>query len=170
MKITVSQLRKIIREEVETLSRPGSFAFGDSPDPQDVHDAFLKLRDFHGEVLIQKLADELGVHVNRIDFNGTGLRVMNGMVSELLGDTPYSEKMGEVKNLTRSNLEPVLKLGNIYRNKAGHQISIEFLNGKYAGWELLARGKSKSLDGTSEELQAALTAGGFRFDRNENVY
>lgn len=170
MKITVSQLRKIIREEVETLSRPGSFAFGDSPDPQDVHDAFLKLRDFHGEVPIQKLADELGVHVNRIDFNGTGLRVMNAMVSELLGDTPYSEKMGEVKNLTRSNLEPVLKLGNIYRNKAGHQISIEFLNGKYAGWELLARGKSKSLDGTSEELQAALTAGGFRFDRNENVY
>jgi len=76
----------------------------------------------------------------------------------------------EVENLTRSNLEPVLKLGNIYRNKAGHQISIEFLNGKYAGWELLARGKSKSLDGTSEELQAALTAGGFRFDRNENVY
>ena len=69
-----------------------------------------------------------------------------------------------------SGLEPVLKLGNIYRNKAGHQISIEFLNGKYAGWELLARGKSKSLDGTSEELQAALTAGGFRFDRNENVY
>jgi len=61
----------------------------DSPDPQDVHDAFLKLRDFHGEVPIQKLADELGVHVNRIDFNGTGLRVMNGMVSELLGDTPY---------------------------------------------------------------------------------
>jgi hypothetical protein len=142
----------------------------DSPDPQDVHDEFLNLRDRYGEVPIQKLADKLGVHVNRIDFNGTGLRVMNGVVSELLGDTPYREKMGEVKNLTGSNPEPVLKLGNIYRNKAGHQISIEFLNGKYAGWELLARGKSKSLDGTSEELHTALTAGGFRFDRNENVY
>jgi hypothetical protein len=73
----------------EKVSRPGSFAFGDSPDPQDVHDEFLNLRDRNGEVPIQKLADELGVHVNRIDFNGTGLRVINGVVTELLGDTPY---------------------------------------------------------------------------------
>lgn len=85
MKITVSQLRKIIKEEVENiLSRPGSFGFGNSPNPQDVHDAFLKLRDQYGEVPIQKLANELGVHVNRIDFNGTGLRVLNTIVSELL--------------------------------------------------------------------------------------
>lgn len=84
MKITVSQLRRIIREEVESLSRPGSLGFGESPDPQDVHDAFLKLRDPYGEVPIQKLADELGVGVNRIDFNGTGLRVLNTIVSELL--------------------------------------------------------------------------------------
>jgi hypothetical protein len=61
----------------------------DSPDPQDVHDEFLLWRDRYGEVPIQKLADELGVHVNRIDFNGTGLRVINGVVTELLGDTPY---------------------------------------------------------------------------------
>jgi hypothetical protein len=61
----------------------------DSPDPQDVHDAFLKLRDRNGEVPIQKLADELGVHVNRIDFNGTGLRVENTVVTELISDTPY---------------------------------------------------------------------------------
>ena len=70
------------------------------------------------------------------------------------------------KNLT----EAKLKVGDIYKNKAGHQISVEFLDGGDAGWELLARGKSKSLDGTAEELQAALTAGGFEFDRNENVY
>jgi hypothetical protein len=89
MRITKSQLRKIIREEVEKVSRPGSFAFGESPDPQTIHDAFLRLRDFRGEVPIQKLANELGVHVNRIDFNGTGLRVENTIVTELLGDTPY---------------------------------------------------------------------------------
>ena len=65
----------------------------DSPDPQDVHDAFLKLRDFRGEVPIQKLADELGVHVNRIDFNGTCLRAINGVVTELLGDTPLRTNM-----------------------------------------------------------------------------
>lgn len=70
------------------------------------------------------------------------------------------------KNLT----EAKPKLGDIYKNKAGHQISVEFLDGNSAGWELLARGKSKSLDGTTKELQAALTAGGFQFDRNENVY
>jgi len=85
MKITLSQLRKIIKEEVEnTLSRPASLGFGESPDPQDVHDAFLKLRNQYGEVPIQKLANELDVHVNRIDFNGTGLRVLNTIVTELL--------------------------------------------------------------------------------------
>ena len=142
----------------------------ESPNPQDVHDEFLKLRDYDGEVPLKMLAAGLGVEPNQIDWNETGLRVINGVVTELLGDPPYREKMGEVKNLTESNPEPVLKLGNIYRNKAGHQISIEFLEGGFAGWELVARGKSKSLDGTSKELQAALTAGGFRFDRNENVY
>ena len=92
MKITVSQLRRIIREEVESLSRPGSLGFGDSPDPQDVHDEFLMLRDKNGEVPLEKLASELGVDPNRIDWNGTGLRVIDGVVSELLGDTPYKNK------------------------------------------------------------------------------
>jgi hypothetical protein len=91
MKITVSQLRKIIREEVEKVSRPGSFAYGDSPDPQDVHDAFLKLRDPYGQyrVLETDIAKELGVKPEMIDYNGTGLRVINGVVDEILGDTPY---------------------------------------------------------------------------------
>jgi len=79
------------------------------------------------------------------------------------------EKMGEAKGpKVPQTRKP--KLGDIYKNKAGHQISVEFLDGNSAGWELLARGKPKSLDGTTEELQAALTAGGFQFDRNENVY
>jgi hypothetical protein len=76
----------------------------------------------------------------------------------------------EVEKVTEPHREPVLKLGNIYRNKSGHQISVEFLDGKYAGWELLARGKAKSLDGPVEDLQAALNDGGFAFDRNETVY
>ena len=224
MKITVSQLRKIIREEVEKNLTEANFKVGDKvtekgtdsgwweileliPDNRTgktaaklkmftptggrttttyvntdkltkvedkvedwevIHRAFIQLRDKNGEVPLDQLETKIGKPVT--DWNGTGLRVINGVVTELIGDPPYREKMGEVKNLTGSNPKPVLKLGNIYRNKAGHQISIEFLNGKYAGWELLARGKSKSLDGTSEELQAALKAGGFRFDRNENVY
>lgn len=148
MKITVSQLRKIIREEVEkTLSQhkkdgwpdcnePGctgkmkpnpqsgnktslycskcgaekkkaikleSRGFDDyvrdvdrdmptswdSPDPQDVHDEFLKLRDYDGEVPLKMLAAGLGVEPNKIDWNGTGLRVINGVVTELIGDPPY---------------------------------------------------------------------------------
>jgi hypothetical protein len=88
MKITVSQLRKIIREEVEALTRPGSFAFGDSPDPQDVHDEFMMWVK-NGEVPLEKLASELGVDPNRIDWNGAGLRVIDGVVTELLSDTPY---------------------------------------------------------------------------------
>jgi hypothetical protein len=87
MKITVSQLRKIIREEVQKNLTEAL----DSPDPQDVHDAFLKLRDPYGQyrVLLSDLARELGVKENQIDWNGTGLRVINGVVTELLGDTPY---------------------------------------------------------------------------------
>jgi hypothetical protein len=56
----------------------------DSPDPQDVHDEFLLWRDRNGEVPLEKLAKELGVDPKKIDWNGTGLRVLNGVVSELL--------------------------------------------------------------------------------------
>lgn len=61
----------------------------DSPDPQDVHDEFLLWRDRKGEVPLEKLAKELGVDPKKIDWNGTGLRVIDGIVTELLGDTPY---------------------------------------------------------------------------------
>ena len=61
----------------------------DSPDPQDVHDEFLMLRDEKGEVPLKMLAAGLGVEPNQIDWNGTGLRVINGVVTELIGDTPY---------------------------------------------------------------------------------
>ena len=141
MKITVSQLRRIIREAVErelntgkcpkcgtsvqltsgglvtyhdyknplgdTQNCPGSQmkpvkeskgfddyirdtpTLWDSPKPQTIYNEFLNLSDRNGEVPIQKLADELGIHVNRIDFNRTRLRVMDGVVTKLLGDTPY---------------------------------------------------------------------------------
>jgi hypothetical protein len=102
MKITVSQLRSIIREEVEkNLTESKGFddyirdvdrdmpTSQDSPDPQDVHDEFLMWRDKNGEVPLEKLASELGVKPQQINWNGTGLRVLNGVVSELLGDTPY---------------------------------------------------------------------------------
>jgi len=61
----------------------------DSPDPQDVHDEFLMLRDEKGEVPLKMLAAGLGVEPNQIDWNGTGLRMINGVVTELIGDTPY---------------------------------------------------------------------------------
>lgn len=64
----------------------------DSPDPQDVHDEFLMLRDKNGEVPLEKLASELGVDPKSINWNGTGLRVIGGVVSELIGDTPYKSK------------------------------------------------------------------------------
>ena len=69
---------------------PTSF---DSPDPQDVHDEFLMWRDKNGEVPLEKLASELGVDPKNIDWNGTGLRVINGVVTELIGDTPYKTDM-----------------------------------------------------------------------------
>ena len=70
----------------------------------------------------------------------------------------------------RSSSSLKLKLGDIYRNPKGNQISIEFLEGGDAGWELLARGRRKSVDGTIEELKSVLMNGGFEFDRNETAY
>ena len=89
----------------------------EAPDPQDVHDAFSDLKreecgacDGRGkawdetcvtcggtgsiyidekEVSLEDLAHELGVDPKNIDWNGTGLRVINGVVTELIGDTPY---------------------------------------------------------------------------------
>ena len=65
----------------------------DSPDPQDVHDEFMMWKDKNGEVPEYKLAKELGVKPEQIDWNGTGLRVLNGVVTELLSDTPYRSDM-----------------------------------------------------------------------------
>ncbi len=137
MKITVSQLRRIIREEVEknltesnamplkdggvVNSETGEILDMDSvppqyldyveidemgyttlssdkfdelrgeliPDSLDVHDEFMMWVDRNGEVPIEKLAAELGVEPEQIDWNGTGLRVIDGVVTELLSDTPY---------------------------------------------------------------------------------
>ena len=68
----------------------------DSPDPDDVYEKFIELRDRNGEVPLKKLAAELGVEPSQIDWSkktrggmGTGLRVINGVVTELLGDTPH---------------------------------------------------------------------------------
>lgn len=95
MKITVNQLRKIIREEVEkNLSSA-------SPHPDDVYEKFQDLKDIYdGRVPEETLAKELNVNPNQIDWSaresggmGTGLGVLeiDGVryVTELLGDTPY---------------------------------------------------------------------------------
>ena len=63
-----------------------------------------------------------------------------------------------------------LKLGDIYRNPKGNQISIEFLDGEFAGWELMASGVPKSVYGSTKELKSVLMDGGFEFDRNETAY
>jgi hypothetical protein len=141
MKITVSQLRRIIREEVEKVTE-GSRPFGgvynyetgemldmDSVPPQYLRyvdknkseevegkeyqafiqgDKFEELRDklikipywevvlrtfetLRGpdgeEVPLEDLEARLGEPVK--SWNGTGLRVIDGVVTELLGDTPY---------------------------------------------------------------------------------
>ena len=58
-----------------------------------IHQVFIQLRDENGEVPLEKLASELGVDPKNIDWNGTGLRVINGVVTELLGDPPYRTDM-----------------------------------------------------------------------------
>ena len=68
---------------------PYAHLTGDVPDSLDIHDEFMMWVDRNGEVPIEKLAAELGVKPEQIDWNGTGLRVIDGVVTELLSDTPY---------------------------------------------------------------------------------
>lgn len=173
MKLTATQLRKIIREEVqknltEAPLKDGGVVNRDSGEILDMDTVPPQYLD-HVEV------DEMGYTTLPND----KFEELRGELKGLSAGKPKKqrlapfqlnrEKMGEAKGpKVPQTRKP--KLGDIYKNKAGHQISVEFLDGGDAGWELLARGKSKSLDGTAEELQAALTAGGFEFDRNENVY
>lgn len=133
MKITVSQLRRIIREEVEKNLTEANFKVGDkvtekgtdsgwweilelipdnrtgktvaklkmfSPaggtttaylntdqlskveDWEVIHQVFIQLRDENGEVPLDQLERKIGKPVT--DLNGTGLRVINGVVTELL--------------------------------------------------------------------------------------
>jgi hypothetical protein len=89
MKITIGQLRSIIRETLEDLQRPASLGHGRSPDWETILRKFEELRDENGEVPEDTLAREIGVSPSDLDYNGTGLRVVDGVVSEMLYDTPY---------------------------------------------------------------------------------
>ena len=95
MKITESQLRKIVREMINDharlssvhipagVDRPESFGYGDSPDPQDVYDAFVALGgNTENPVKETELAKQLGVHPKLIDYNGTTLMHLDGTVRE----------------------------------------------------------------------------------------
>ena len=99
MKITIGQLRSIIRETLAAtsptastpadLQRPASLGHGRSPGWETILRKFEELRDKNGKLSVKVLAHELGVLPSDLDYNGTGLRVVNGVVSELLSDTPY---------------------------------------------------------------------------------
>lgn len=84
MKITVKQLRSIIRETLEDLQRPASLGRGGSPDWETILRKFEEISDENGEVPEVDLADALGVPPEDLDYNGTGLRVLHGVVTELL--------------------------------------------------------------------------------------
>ena len=89
MKITIGQLRSIIRETLEDLQRPASLGHGRSPDWETILRKFEELRDKNGKVSVEVLAHKLGVLPRDLDYNGTGLHVVDGVVSEMLYDTPY---------------------------------------------------------------------------------
>ena len=87
MKITIGQLRSIIRETIEDTQRPTSRRQWESPPWETILGKFEELS--RKTVPEDELADALGVAPESIDYNGTGLRVVDGVVSEMLYDTPY---------------------------------------------------------------------------------
>ena len=89
MKITIGQLRSIIRETIEDAQRPTTRRQWESPPWETILRKFEELSRETGEAPEDELADALGVAPESIDYNGTGLRVVDGVVSEMLYDTPY---------------------------------------------------------------------------------
>ena len=86
MRITESQLRRIIRQEVRTL-RESNLSPGPSPSDTEVYDAWydLTLTTRRRDVPIDALEARLGVPREMIRWDRTGLKLDNdGMVRELL--------------------------------------------------------------------------------------
>ena len=80
MKITVNQLRKIIREEVEkNISSEQQ-----DPTLNPIHQAFIELKDENDEVNLEVLQKKIGYRI--ISWNGIQLRNIGGVVSAI----PYS--------------------------------------------------------------------------------
>jgi len=91
MRITESQLRRIVREEIlrESLYddwHGGSYSATGTPDPQRVWDKWVELGGLEGRrVFSYDLARELDLDdPSEIDYTGSGLMMRNGVVEEML--------------------------------------------------------------------------------------
>ncbi len=98
MRITESQLRRIVREEVlrESLYdswHSGTYGSG-STDPQRVWDKWVELGGLEGRrVFSYDLARELDLDdPSEIDYTGSGLVMRNGVVEEML--SPMGPRSG----------------------------------------------------------------------------
>lgn len=90
MRITESQLRRIIREEILRESvydrfHAGSVPAGGPPDPQKVYDVWVDLGGHEGRrVFSYDLAAALDLDdPSQIVYDGTGLIMRNGIVEEM---------------------------------------------------------------------------------------
>ncbi len=89
MRITESQLRRIIRQEILRESvydrfHAGSVSAGGPPDPQKIYDTWVELGGLDGRrVFSYDLAAALDLDdPSQISYEGTGLVMRNGVVEE----------------------------------------------------------------------------------------
>ena len=90
MRITESQLRRIIRQEILRESvydrfHAGSVPAGGTPDPQRVYDAWVELGGLEGRrVFSYDLAAALDLDdPSQISYDGSGLTMRGGVVEEM---------------------------------------------------------------------------------------
>ena len=90
MRITESQLRKIIRQEIlrESLYddwQSGTYSATGIPDPRRVWDKWVELGGLQGKrIFSYDLARELDLDdPSHIDYTGSGLMMRNGVVEEM---------------------------------------------------------------------------------------
>lgn len=102
MRITESQLRKIVREEILRESiydswHGGTYSTTGTPDPQRVWDKWVELGGLRGRrVFSYDLARELNLDdPSEIDYTGSGLMMRNGVVEEMISPMGESTSIAE---------------------------------------------------------------------------
>jgi hypothetical protein len=158
MRITETQLRRIVRQEILRESiydswHGGTYSATGTPDPQRVWDKWVELGGLRGRrIFSYDLARELDLDdPSEIDYTGSGLMMRNGVVEEMISPMGESvqgrEYMGREYRASKGSLTSLRKSGGS-KKKAIAAGSFDWAEEPYAAAmaaEIVGTGRPKAL-------------------------